>query len=100
MKAFGKNRLIATILNMRARYFDEFFKDARVDDKDKYIDAKENDLENSELFCESTRKKALLFYLCSYVTKYSFDENFLSDDYFADIKKRILDEFQGMTHRQ
>lgn len=50
-------------------------------------------MENSELFCESTRKKALLFYLCSYVTKYSYDENFLSDDYFADIKKRILSEF-------
>jgi hypothetical protein len=40
VKSFGKNRLIATILSMRSRYFEEFFKDARVDDKEKYIDAK------------------------------------------------------------
>lgn len=40
VKAFGKNRLIATILALRSKYFDEFFNDARSMDKDIYNEAK------------------------------------------------------------
>lgn len=33
VRAFGKNRLIATILSLRSRYFDEFFTHTRLSDK-------------------------------------------------------------------
>lgn len=40
VKTFGKNRLIATILALRARYFEQFFTTSLSDDKAKYEEAK------------------------------------------------------------
>jgi hypothetical protein len=37
VRAFGKNRLIASILSLRARYFDEFFSTGCVQDKQVYV---------------------------------------------------------------
>ncbi len=47
IRAFGKNRLIASILALRGRYFDEFFGSSSGCQMDKqvYLDAKELDLE-------------------------------------------------------
>jgi hypothetical protein len=38
VKSFGKNRLIATILNIRERYFEQFFMDLH-EDEEKYKSA-------------------------------------------------------------
>lgn len=41
VRAFGKNRLIASILSLRSRYFDEFFSSSESHiDKQLYLDAK------------------------------------------------------------
>lgn len=97
VKAFGKNRLIATILALRSKYFDEFFNDARSIDKDIYNEAKELDLESLEIFSPETRKRAMLFYACSYLMKYYEDEDFLNEEHFRPLRERILHEFKGMS---
>lgn len=90
VKAFGKNRLIATILTLRARYFEEFFSGVRSQDKEIYIEAKEQMLEKPDLFDDSTRRRALLFYLTSYLMKYNEDEDFLNDPLFRPLRQAIL----------
>ena len=77
---FGKNRLIATILALRSRYFDTFFSSSHLnEDKIKYAEAHDADLEDPECFSPYTRRKAMLFYLCSYIIKFNRDEDFLND---------------------
>jgi O-methyltransferase involved in polyketide biosynthesis len=44
VKNFGKNRLISTILALRAKYFDEFFLNLSAEEKQKYSDAHEGEL--------------------------------------------------------
>jgi hypothetical protein len=82
VRAFGKNRLIATILTLRARFLDEFFSSARTQDKEIYMEAKEQELEKHDLFSPLTRRRALLFYLTSYLMKYCLDDDFLNDQHF------------------
>lgn len=73
VKVFGKNRLIATILALRGRYFEQFFTGSLSDDRAKYEEAKENDLQDPECFSEYARRRAILFYLTSYVLKFNRD---------------------------
>ncbi len=87
VKIFGKNRLIATILGLRSRYFEQFFTSNLNDDKIKYEEAKEKDLEDPEYFSEYARKRVILFYLTSYIIKFNKDESFLNDDAFGNLRK-------------
>jgi hypothetical protein len=74
VKVFGKNRLIATILALRARYFDLFFLSSHLtDDKQKYEEVKDNELEDPDYFSQYARRRAILFYLCSYIIKFNRD---------------------------
>lgn len=98
VKLFGKNRLIATILALRARYFDQFFTGSLNDDKARYEEAKENDLEDPDFFSDYARRRALLFYLTSYIIKFNRDEFFLNDEAFGMLRKDILSNYRGMSH--
>ena len=99
MKIFGKNRLIATILALRARYFDLFFSSHLNDDKGLYETAKDSDIENPEYFSPFARKRAILFYLTSYILKFNNDPTFLNDDSFGHIRSMVLSQFQAMSYQ-
>lgn len=100
VKTFGKNRLIATILALKARYFEQFFTTSLSDDKTKYEEAKENDLQDPECFSEYARRRAILFYLTSYIIKFNRDELFLSDEAFGALRKEIISNYRGMSHQE
>lgn len=100
VKNFGKNRLIATILALRAKYFDRFFSNLSYDDKEAYIDASEKNLEKADLFNVATRKRALLFYIASYLIKFHFDDKFLEEDKFVTLRKMIVDQYKAMSMKQ
>jgi len=56
----------------------------------KYTDAKEIELENFNLFHPGTRRKAILYYICSYVIKFHADSDFLADENFQPLRTKIL----------
>ena len=99
VKIFGKNRLIATILGLRSRYFEMFFSSSHLsEDKLRYEEVKENDLEDPECFSIYARRRALLFYLCSYIIKFHRDEDFLNDETFGYLRKQIMNNYTGLTN--
>lgn len=98
---FGKNRLIATILNLRARYFDLFFSPTHLsDDKTNYETAKDDDIENPDYFHDMARKRAILFYLSSYIIKFNKDESFLNDETFGPMRRMVLDIYRTLSYKE
>lgn len=69
---YGKSRLISTILNLRDRYFQIFFEEIP-EDAETYSSITEADFEKKGLFSQVSKRRAIVFYLVSYI--YKFGDN-------------------------
>ena len=53
-----------------------------------------------DLFSPFARRRAVLFYLASYIIKFNKDENFLSNDDFKGIRNMVLGIFKTMSYNE
>lgn len=94
VKAFGKNRLISSILSLREKFYNNFMDGFENDDK-KYCNCQdEKHLKYSRYFSEQIELKAQLFYLISYM--YKFPEIQINEPYFEKLKAEVLSALDSL----
>lgn len=65
-----------------------------------YESAKEDEVMNPDFFSPFARRRAVLFYLASYILKFNKDENFLNTDDLKGIRSMVLDIFKTMSYKE